>query len=348
MWMLVVVSMVGMFLCLNGCMKPPKLEEFDEVKNNETAFVIQLEGDAQAKLDSLDSLKKMQVSTKRIAIPLRWRKRGRGWWAGEWIPTVKVILVDRSPITREWTTDKESGTSTKDQGIWVESADSIGFSTGFNCTAKVMEEDAATFLYNYPNGSLADIMDAQIRNEIQAVAAEMAALYKMDECREKKVEIIAKVREMVIPKFEESGITISTIGMFGGFAYEDKDIQSAINSVFVAEQEKNVAAAELEAQTDKNNTIEMAAVGVANAAVTKAEGEAKAIEIKATAQASAISSVAIALEQAQDNPMFVEIKKLEVESERIKVWNGAYPQWYMSNGKEDMGILISPPAMAQK
>ena len=92
--LLVMVSCVS----LVGCIKPPKVEEFEEVKNNETAFLIQLEGDQQAKLDSLESLKKMQVSAKRVGIPLRWRKTGRFSWQGNWIPTVIVLKVDRSPI----------------------------------------------------------------------------------------------------------------------------------------------------------------------------------------------------------------------------------------------------------
>lgn len=339
MMLLVVISCVS----LVGCFKPPKVEKFEEVKNNETAFVVQLEGEQQAKLDSLESLKKMQVSVKRIDISQRFRKTGRFGWQGNWIPTVNVIKIDRSPVTREWTADTTSGTSAVDQGIWVESKDSIGFSTGFNATAKVEEQNAAVFLYNYPSGALKDVMDSQIRNEIQAVAAEMAAMYKMDECREKKIEIIAKVREVVIPKFAETGITITTIGMFGGFAYEDTAIQIAINSVFVAQQEKNVALALFEAQKDKNATIEMGAVGLANAAVTKAQGLGDAVEIQAGAEAKAISLVAAALEKAQDNPMFVEIKKLEVETERIKVWDGKYPQWYMGGANGDMGLIVNPP-----
>ena len=43
---------------------------------------------------------------------------------------------------------------------------------------------------------------------------------------EKKIEIIQAVRENVIPKFAETGITITTIGMFGGFEYEEVEIQS--------------------------------------------------------------------------------------------------------------------------
>jgi len=341
--MLGMVIVIVALCSVVGC-KPPITEKFEEIKNNETAFVVQLEGKEQAKLDSLESLRKMQVSTKRINISQRYQKIGRPWWAAKVIPTVAVIKVDRSPVTREWSADKETGTSNKNQGIWVESMDSIGFSTGFNCTAMVTEEEAAKFLYLYPSGSLTDVMDNQIRNEIQAVASEKAAEYKMDECREKKLEIIQAVREKVVPKFAETGVFITTIGMFGGFEYEDKEIQNSINATFVAQQEKIVSKAQLEAQTDKNNTIEKAAIGVKNAAITRAEGEAEAVKIKADAEASAILAVAKASQEANSNPVFLELKKLEVEMARLKVWDGKYPQWYMggADGK-DMSILMQPP-----
>ena len=346
MCMLVVFVLSMVFL--QGCRKPPLVEKFDEVKNNETAFVIQLEGSKQAKLDSLESLQKMQVSTKRINIPLRFKKTGRYGWQGEWIPTVKIIKVDRSPVTREWSVDSTTGTSKKDQGIWVESMDSIGFSTGFNCTAMVKEENAAQFLYLYPGGSLTTVMDNQIRNEIQAVASEKAAMYKMDLCRERKLEIIQSVREQVIPKFAGTGITITTIGMFGGFAYEDKEIQSSINATFVAQQLKVTAKAKYEAQEDMNKTIMKEAVGFKQAAITKAEGEARAVELRAEAEAKAILAVAQASEKANSNPVFLELKKLEVEMARLGVWNGQYPQWITGDSGEKLGIFVNAPSMNAK
>ena len=342
--MLLVVVMCLVVIGTTSCRKPPLVEKFDEVANNETAFVIQLEGKEQAKLDSMESLAKMQVATKRINIPQRFRKTGRYWFQGQWIPTIKIIKVDRSPITKEWCVESTTGTSSKDQGIWVESMDSIGFSTGFNCTAMVKEEDAAKFLYLYPGGSLKNVMDNQIRNEVQAVASEKAAEYKMDQCREKKLDIIATVREKVIPKFAETGVTITTIGMFGGFAYEDKEIQNSINATFVAQQEKVTAKAQLDAQTDKNLTIEKAAEGLKNAAITRSQGEAEAVKIKADAEASAILAVAKAASSAMENPVFIELKKLEVEMARLKIWNGAYPQWITSGTGEKLGIFVNAPA----
>ena len=54
---------------------------------------------------------------------------------------VAVLKVDRSPVTREW---NSAGGNRKgsDQAIWIESADSVGFSMGVSCTAFIKEEEA--------------------------------------------------------------------------------------------------------------------------------------------------------------------------------------------------------------
>ncbi len=331
-------SLVALGLIGSGC-KPYKGEKFEEVQNHETAFVIPYEGDLakQEKLKSLDALESYQVAIKRIDIPRRWKKTGRLWWAGEWIDVVKVIKVDRSPVTREWTASRDTGTSVRNEGIWIESEDSVSFSTGFTCTAFIKEEDAARFLYHYPNGQLAVIMDNQVRAEIQSKAAEIAALYKMDELRAKKAEIIQGVREHVIPFFNQTGITITTIGMFGGYTYENLEIQKAIDNTFVAQQEKVIAAAMYEAQEDKNRRIEKEAEAQKTASVIKANGEAEAITI-----------VARAAENAQKSPAFLQLRKLEVESLRIEKWDGRYPSHYWNTANTDgLGIIVNTPNLTE-
>lgn len=328
--LLIVLVSVGMLAA--GCM-PYKGEKFVEVQNNETAFVIPLEGnlDKQQKLKSLEALKSYQVAVKRINIPRRWRKTGRMWYSGEWIDTVKVIKVDRSPITREWTAGRDTGTSTRNEGIWIESEDSVSFSTGFTCTSFIEEENAARFLYYYPNGRLATIMDHQLRAEIQSKAAEIATQYKMDELRTKKDEIIKGVREHVVDFFKQSGITVTTIGMFGGFTYENKDIQKAIDATFVAQQEKVVTAALYDAQEDKNRRVIKEAEAMKRSAIIKANGEAEAIRLVANAAA-----------EAKSNPAFLALRKLEVEAKRIEKWNGQYPQQYWNtSGSNGLGILVN-------
>ena len=343
---LVLLLVFVMFsLLLGGCRKPPKLEKFKEIKNNETAFVISLEGDMsnQGKMKSLDALKEAKVAVKRINIPQRWRKTGRMWFQGEWIPTVSILTVNRSPVTREWIADEEKGSNQRDDAIWVESSDSVTFSTGFTTTAMVEEENAALFLYSYTNSSLSSVMDNEIRSRVQAIAAEISAGYVMDELRDKKMEIITAVKDNVIPYFKGKGITITTLGMFGGFNYENEAIQRAIDGVFITQQEKQNAKAMLEAQNDKNARIKLEATAYADAEIEKAKGKAMGIELEAEAEAKAIKAVSDAAAEANSNPTFITLKELEVESLRIEKWDGAYPLWMTGSG-QGMNLMVSPPS----
>src|SRR5678815_3906284 len=108
---------------------------------------------------------------------------------------------------------------------------------GFTCTALIKEEDAAKFLYYYPSGSLGDVMDSEIRARVQKTASEVAAKYRLDDLRGRKQEIIDAVSKDVIAFFATRGITVTTVGMFGGMTYENPAIQKAIDETFVAQQE---------------------------------------------------------------------------------------------------------------
>ena len=247
------IAMFGILLFATGCLRPVNVPEFVEVKNNETAFVIPLEGsvEGQVKLDSEKYLESAKVSQKRIPITKRWVDKGRFEFLneGEYVYTMRVLIVDRSPITRQWEA-KEGENPKQSLAIWLESGDSIGFSTGFSVSAYIEESDTARFLYSYKSTALSQVLDTELRARIQAVASEVSARFPLDALRSKKNELMDEVKKDVTPFFKAKGITITTIGMFGGFTYENIAIQESIDKTFIAQQEKVVAAAQLEAQTD--------------------------------------------------------------------------------------------------
>lgn len=321
-----------------GC-RPFDRPEFEEIDTSETGFLIPLEGetDQQVTFESESYLAKRKVAAKRVQVPHRWVPTGRMYYDGEWLDTVRLIKVDRSPVTREWTADVNSGTKNANEAIWIESKDSVGFSVGFNCTAFIEEEDTARFLYMYRSRSLADMMDSEVRARIQSVAAEAAARYDLDELRSRKQEMVDDVREDVIPFFKERGITITTVGMFGGFTYQNPKIQEAIDETFVAQQKKVVNMALFDAQQKENERIELEAEGQANMARTVAEGEADAIR-----------KLAEATREAQSDPLFVQLKQLEVEHDRIEKWNGEYPSYLfqMGGGSDSPNLLLELPAQS--
>ncbi len=166
----------------------------------------------------------------------------------------------------------------------------------------------------------------------------------MDELREKKNELIAKVREDIVPYFKSRGITIPTIGQFGGFEYENDKIQASIDGTFVAQQEKVTNAARLAAQHDANERMQSEADSVAKSLRLKAQGEADGKLSVFKAEAQGIEAVNSALAKANQNPMLVQLKQIEVDKVRAERWDGKYPSWYMPGGNgQGMLLNIAPP-----
>ncbi len=141
----------------------------------------------------------------------------------------------------------------------------------------------------------------------------------------------------MIPFFAERGITITTMGMFGGFTYQNPKIQEAIDETFVAQQLKVISNAKFQAQEKENERVELEAQATANKARTIAEGEADAIR-----------KMAEATREAQADPLFLQLKMLEVQQDRIEKWDGRYPTYLMQLGGADEGpqMMVQLPEVA--
>ena len=323
------LPIVALALALGGCVKSYDKPEYVEIDTSETGFLIPLEGDSakQARFESVDYLQERKVAAKRIQITHRWNQEGRFSNDGRWLPLVRLVKVNRSPVTREWTAEGKHATG--DKAIWVESADSVGFSMGFTCTAFIDEKEAATFLYWYPSGSLSNVMDTEVRGRIQQAAAEVAAKYPLDSLRTKKQEIADAVKKDVMAFFTQRGITVTTVGMFGGMTYENPAIQKAIDETFIAQQLKVVSAAKFESQQKENERIELEANATAEKLRREAQGKADARLAEAKAEADAIELVNKAV--ANSGPLLMQIRALEVEKARVERWNGSFPQTMLGN-----------------
>ncbi len=338
------------FAC-GGCIRPYDRPEYAEIDTSETGFLIPLEGDSgvQAKFQSEEYLRALKVAAKRVQITHRWSQEGRLPNSGQWIPLVRLVKVNRSPVTREWTADAASGTASKNQAIWIESADSVGFSMGFTCTSFIPEEQAAKFLYWYPIGSLANVMDTEVRARMQQIAAEVAARYRLDSLREKKQEISDAVRKDVIDFFAVRGVVITTVGMFGGMTYENGEIQKSIDNTVIAQQLKVVNQARFEAQQRDNDRVELEANAIAERARRIAAGEADAKKIAALAEAQSIREVNKALAEARENPLLYQLRALEVERARVDHWNGQYPAYYVgTSANQSPNLLLPMPPAAPR
>lgn len=286
-------------LSTTACIKPYDKPEFVTIEASQTAFLIPLVDDTknQASFESEELLAEAKVATKEIQIPHRWVQTGRGYWNGEWRDTAKLIIVERTPETREWNSGKDSGTSTKNQAIYAESKESIGFSVGMNISAQIYtEDDAVRFLYSYNNKTLEEIMDTEIRARVESKFVEQCAKYSLNDILANKEEIMNTVRDDVTTYFADKGITITVLGMKDGIKYDDPAIQTAINEKFSSEQKL---------VTQENNN---------KVTISKAEADAQAKIKAAEAEAEANRKIAESL-----TPELIE--KLKIEK-----WNGDVPQ----------------------
>ena len=340
-----VLVALGTMSIFSGCVRPYDTPEYSEIDTSETGFLIPLEGNSgnQAKFQSEEYLRELKVAAKRVQITHRWSQEGRLPNSGRWIATVRLIKVNRSPVTREWTAEAATGTAAKNQAVWIESSDSVGFSMGFTCTTFIPEEQAAKFLYWYPTGSLANVMDTEVRGRIQQVAAEIAAKYPLDALRARKQEISDAVKNDITSFFSQRGMVITTVGMFGGMTYENGEIQKAIDNTVIAQQLKVVNQARFEAQQRDNDRVTLEANAVAERARRIAAGEADAKKIAAVAEAEAIRQVNQALAEARQNPLLYQLRSLEVERARVEHWNGQYPNYLLQTGSASPNLMLQMP-----
>jgi len=111
----------GLGLTSTGCVKPFEPVMLEVIKPNETAFLLPLLGDPkkQAALNSEEYLRANLVQMQQVRIPQQWVQKGYQYIAynGEWRDAAVLIRVDRSPVTRVWTADANTGTSNRDEAI---------------------------------------------------------------------------------------------------------------------------------------------------------------------------------------------------------------------------------------
>lgn len=309
-----------MALMLAAC-GPAQVEIVKEIKPNETAFLIPLEGNTktdQNKFMSEDFLKQNKLAAKRIVIPQRAKSTGRWWWDYEWIPTVMLITIDRQPVSREWTQSGKDATL-RNSAIKVESTDGIGFGVGVTITAEIPEEYAAKYQYNFGGKPLQTVAEENIRPIVQSALSREFGTRRLEDSRSEKKEIFEIASKEVVTFFDGKGIKITNIGYSDGMAFDDPHIQASINDNFKREMSVESARQEGLAQAQRNQMK----VDMAVAERRAAEEFAKAREATAAKYA------------------------LETERAKVEKWDGKFPEYYV-NGGGGGGMMIQLPPPPSK
>jgi len=374
---------LAMCLFMAGCRKPYHEDLLVDIATSEVAILIETQNSAEqavtappgkgdvtdTRLQSVDFYKTRVVQATRVTIPYYWKQTHlKGYLFdydnssnGRWVPAARLITINTEPETRKWHSDTGGG-------INAESLDSVGFSTGISITARIEDrDDAILFLSNYPPKaervitalggdefkvevtSLEQIMDDEVKTKIQEVYAYESAGEIMDDLRGKKREIIDRVQEIVVPFFKERGITITSIGQFGGFTYENAEIQQAIDDVFKAQQDEEVAKAESKAAEVRKDALRLKGEGEASQILESSKGKAEGIRIEAEAEAEAIKLVADAkkyeIEQANaDLQTYLALKALDIQLEKAERWDGKLPVTNFGGQESGGNFLFSVPS----
>ena len=306
--------LLGVLVLTSGCMRPFDKPELVEVAANETAFLIPLDSntDAQDCFKSVEFLRKKQVAEKRIQIPHRWISEGRTVSNGRYVESVRLLKVNRTPVTRTWNSVEYNKPDPKTE-LSAESKDSLGVTAGFTLTALIEPDDAAVFLFKYKSGTLETVVDTQIKNSIQSVFASECSKWALVELPLHKQDITDAIRKQVIPFYKEWGITIAAdMGFVGGMTYDPK-VQAAFDNVFTAQKAKERAEAEKASQVAVNEKE----LGIAN-------NEANMKRIRADAEAYEIQKKADAIKAAGE--IYVQMEMTKAFNTMAAKWNGTPPQ----------------------
>lgn len=311
-----------------GC-KPVKVLDIREIKPNETAWAIPLDagGDTgQVKFNSVDFLNQKKVAAKRIMIDKVERSVGRMYWDMEWIPAIRVIAIDRSLVTREWTDEEKTGTAAENQAIHVNTMDNIKLHIGITITVSINEDDASTYLYYHGERPLADVTDQNIRSFVSKVLSQKVSSMNLSDFQSHQSDIYKDLSDEVTTEFKAKGITVQYVGNARGWNFDDLKIQESINASYIAQQDNKTAEMEQNAQKTRNQTKILIATAQAQANLDAQEVINKQNVETSEAQATAAKTL-MAAKDAAEFQNGLKIRLLEAES-RMKLasaWNGQLP-----------------------
>lgn len=231
---------------------------------NETAFWIPDTGgnrDSQGKMDSAEYYQNNKVALLRFIIP-HTVLSGSGWgpWGNYVVPAGRLILVDRTPYTREWVKSEVRGTSTRDQSFPCQDNQGKDVTVEMTIGTSVFPENAAKFLYRFgvvpPPGdrsqpdvvftsvfygrSLADVMDNFGRGALQALVCSQVSTRDIDKVNADAAAMLLAIKADATNYFAPLGITLDYIGWAGTFTFSD-GVQGAIDRSYIATKDRAIA-----------------------------------------------------------------------------------------------------------
>jgi len=231
---------------------------------NESAFFVPDVGDnksSQASFGSEAYLAEKKIAAKRFEVP-HTKLGNSGLWSNYYVPAGRLIVVDRTPVSREWVKQPHRGTDKTDQSFPCQSSEGLDITVGIAVGASVYEENAAKFLFRFgvnpPAGdrndpvviftsvyygkSLAQVMDGPVRSRIQSLVCDEMTSRTLDKNNAEAAAMMAAIQKKVETYMGSVGITLDFIGWADTFGF-DHAVQASIDRRYIATQDLAVATA---------------------------------------------------------------------------------------------------------
>jgi hypothetical protein len=241
---------------------------------NQSAFWIPEVGavrDKQVQIDSEAFLNENKVQLNRFQIPHQklTGSAGNSVFSGwdYYVPSGRLIIVDRTPFSREWVDSPDRGTSAKKEGIPCQSKEGLNVTVGVAIGASVSQANAAKYLFRfgvvpqrgevkgtadsvesdgkviftsvYYSRSVQNVMDDFGRKKIQELICDQITSRSFDKVNEDAKLIKDAAAKQIIDFFDGYGITIDFMGWADTFTF-DKDVQDAVNRLYIAKQDEEI------------------------------------------------------------------------------------------------------------
>src|ERR1700686_5198258 len=167
---------VGAVLLIGTCDGRAFFEKVDRTEiypilPNQSAFWIPETGavkDKQVQIDSEAFLNDNKVQLNRFQVPHQklTGSAGNSVFSGwdYYVPAGRLIIVDRTPFSREWVDASERGTSVKKEGFPCQSKEGLNITVGVALGASVSQANAAKYLFRFgvlpPKGEVKGAADS--------------------------------------------------------------------------------------------------------------------------------------------------------------------------------------------
>ncbi len=231
---------------------------------NESAFWIPDAGankDSQAQFESEAYLNANKIPLKRFIVP-HVKLSGSGGFFDFFVPAGRLIIVDRTPFSREWVDSSDRGTSKRKEGFPCQTNEGLNITVGISVGASVPEATAAKYLYRfgvlpvtgdrtnpaiifnsvYYSRRVAEVMDDVGRKKVQTLVCAEITARTFDKANAEANQIIENVRKSATEYFASVGISLDFIGWADTFTF-DKEVQDAVNRRYIAAQDREIATA---------------------------------------------------------------------------------------------------------